>query len=585
LVNGSSNSSVIADNLVDYFESIGNVSTNSNLILSAAQIDTLVANLANISITVNGSSSFLMVQERNQSANVFVLGASFEGGMGGSIVNTGNIGNIVNSSVSAAAIVSNESLINVKSLKVFIVDAPTIYKNIDNSTDNLALVSSVIVAAVQGFNNIPTSLSISLYFKTLSGSPQPDNGTFLCSFYDTNNYRWNQSGCGSAQRNDVWDRYECACNHTTSFALIWLPASLLASYGSALRPADIASLVFQSLSILCFFAIFIHAIFIRVVNPIMRLQANDLLPLISCASTTILFIFYIALGMTVYTQTTSANETECFLSSSVLMFFVYFFLIFMFCAKTSVGYFNYLRFVHLFPQPSFRRLFILLIISFLLSIGWVSFAAGFNSNSSYNITQLYPYRLCWFTHSVIYYFLTIPVCIFLLLNFILIIFVGKHIINHARNATSPHQSYERMKRCVVVLLSSCVTQGIGWLFGPFISFVNPTAGDVLEWFFIVLNGLEGVWAILLYIIIRSQRIYEQKRVTAAAEITRSSSISASKSKKESKRDDQRRSISVGKEGIEVIQRNVRREPTILFDDLNEQRDISRPVNDRNTSLL
>jgi hypothetical protein len=142
-----------------------------------------------------------------------------------------------------------------------------------------------------------------------------------------------------------------------------------------------------------------------------------------------------------------------------------------------------------------------------------------------------------------------------------------------------------MKRCVLVLLSSCVTQGIGWLFGPFISFVNPTAGDVLEWFFIVLNGLEGVWAILLYIIIRSQRIYEQKRVTAAAEITRSSSISASKSKKESKRDDQRRSISVGKEGIEVIQRNVRREPTILFDDLNEQRDISRPVNDRNTSLL
>jgi hypothetical protein len=316
----------------------------------------------------------------------------------------------------------------------------------------------------------------------------------------------------------------------------------------------------------------------------MRLQANDLLPLISCASTTVLFIFYIALGMTVYTQTTSENETECFLSSSVLMFFVYFFLIFMFCAKTSVGYFNYLRFVHLFPQPSFRRLFILLIISFLLSIGWVSFAAGFNSNSSYNITQLYPYRLCWFTHSVIYYFLTIPVCIFLLLNFILIIFVGKHIINHARNATSPHQSYERMKRCVLVLLSSCVTQGIGWLFGPFISFVNPTAGNVLEWFFIILNGLEGVWAILLYIIIRSQRIYEQKRVTAAAEITRSTSITASKSRKASKRDDQRRSISVGK-GIEVIQRNVRREPTIVFDDLNEQRHTSRSVNDRNTSSL
>ena len=60
--------------------------------------------------------------------------------------------------------------------------------------------------------------------------------------------------------------------------------------------------------------------------------------------------------MTVYNQTPSANETRCFLSSSVLMFFVYFSLIFMFCAKTSVGYFYYLRFVRLFPQPSYRQL-------------------------------------------------------------------------------------------------------------------------------------------------------------------------------------------------------------------------------------
>jgi len=63
-----------------------------------------------------------------------------------------------------------------------------------------------------------------------------------------------------------------------------------------------------------------------------------------------------------------------------------------------------------------------------------------------------------------------------------------------------------MKRCVIVLLSSCVTQGIGWLFGPFISFVNPIAGNILAWFFIILNGLEGFWTIVLYLLIRSQRI-------------------------------------------------------------------------------
>ena len=116
------------------------------------------------------------------------------------------------------------------------------------------------------------------------------------------------------------------------------------------------------------------------------------------------------------------------------------------------------------------------------SLGF-SFAAGFDSNPSYNITQLYPYRLCWFTPRVIYYFLTIPVCIFILLNFLTIVFVGKQIINHARHATSRHKSYERAKRCVVVLLSSCVTQGIGWLFGPFISFIDPTCWQCLRMVF------------------------------------------------------------------------------------------------------
>jgi hypothetical protein len=152
----------------------------------------------------------------------------------------------------------------------------------------------------------------------------------------------------------------------------------------------------------------------------------------------------------------------------------------------------------------------MLVISFLISITWVAFAAGFSSRSSFNITQLYPYKLCWFTRNMIYVFLTIPVSLFILTNIIVSILVGVYIINHVRNATSPHQSYDRMKRCVIVLLSSCLTHGIGWLFGPFLTFANPTPGEVLGWLFIVLNGLEGLWAIILYLIIRSQNIHEHK---------------------------------------------------------------------------
>jgi hypothetical protein len=132
-----------------------------------------------------------------------------------------------------------------------------------------------------------------------------------------------------------------------------------------------------------------------------------------------------------------------------------------------------------------------------------------------------------------------------------------------------------MKRCVLVLLSSCITQGVGWLFGPFISFLNPTGADVLEWFFIVFNGLEGLWSILLYIIIRSQRIDEQKRVTAVVERTKSKGMTESKNRTD--RDERRRRSSVRTDDIEIVQRNVQRSATHVFDDLNESRTINWPV--------
>jgi hypothetical protein len=165
--------------------------------------------------------------------------------------------------------------------------------------------------------------------------------------------------------------------------------------------------------------------------------------------------------------------------------------------------------------------------------------------------------------------MTIPVGIFLLLNFLTIVCIAKRIIQHARNATSPHQSYERMKRCVLVLLSSCVTQGIGWLFGPFITFIDPTAANVLGWLFVIFNGLEGVWTILLYIIIRSQRMDESKRVSESRRrIQKIPSISI-KVDKERKRSDL---DSILARRYRVTHRNARKEK-MMFHDLYDEETI------------
>ncbi|CAM4840981.1 unnamed protein product [Rotaria magnacalcarata] len=573
LRSNTTNSTVIAEALSLYISSItnSNVSSNSNYTLTVSEIDNYLSSINSSNLTINTNDSFLMANAPNQPGNAIVLGASFVRGTGGQVVNTLNEGNVISSNLSTAAILNYQSLSNVKSLNMIIINSPTAFQNIDNST-NKTLASSVVMVNIQRNSTVSSPINISLFFQILNEFRPNVSADYYCSYYDTYNLRWNESGCSSPTFNTVFNRYECSCDHLTSFALLWLPQGQLTTY---LNASDIASLVCLSISIVCFLAIIIHAIALRIRDPVMGFKPYELVPLLSCASTTILFIFYIALGMTVYTKTSSTNESRCFLSSSVLMFFVYFFLIFMFCTKTSVGYFNYLRFICLFPQPSIRKLLILLILSFLISITCVAFAIGFNSSSSYNITQLYPYKLCWFTRDVIYYFLTIPVGVFLLINTIVFILVALRIINHARHATSPHQSYERMKRCVLILLSSSATQGIGWLFGPFLTFVNPEAGNILGWFFIIFNGLEGLWSIILYIILRSKHMDEQKRVTAAKQLSKTISSKLDKDTKSSMEVD-RTEIDFEAKESELKHRPRRIEAAGLFDDSTDIKDINWP---------
>ena len=574
--------SVTTGNALSLFAALASnpdVPTNSNATtMKIRDIDRAVASLTNFTSSPGVTTSFIMAQTPKQPDGNFILGAVFNNGRGGAIVQDNNRSDSLTHHISVAAILSPSSVANLTSLNIFVIETPTVLKNIDRF-NNKTMASSMVVASTIP-RSAPGTINITLAFTVLSEFKPNVTADYSCEFYDTNSLRWSSSGCTPAVLNTDFQRYECSCNHLTSFALVWLPQTLLSlSDPRTLRPFEIASFVFQSLSILCFLAIIIHALVARAISPMRSLQASDLLPLVSCASTVLLFVVYIALVLTTFTRTTSVNDTQCFLSSDVLIFSTYFCLVFMFCAKISVGYFNYLRFVHLFPRPSFRRLFVLLGMSLLFSVGWVAFAAGFNTISSLDITQLYPYRLRWFPRHVIYYFLTVPVCLFLLLNTFMIIFVTKHIISHVRHATSSHQSYERAKRCVIVLLSSCITQGVGWLFGPFLSFVDPTAGLVLEWFFNAFNGLEGVWSIVLYVIIQPQGIDEQRRVKSAVELSKTTTITSLKYRGSSKKDNQKVKETELPRDTAVTQRNTRRDSSRLFTDRQEAKTNDGPVQD------
>ncbi|CAF3607032.1 unnamed protein product [Rotaria socialis] len=508
-----SNASEIANALIAYFNQ-----TIVNEKLTPDDIDYAVSRL-NISVNVSVENGLIMSQKPLIDNRSPMIGAVFLTQSGGKIVVQQSSIRDVNANISVGGIYSLKSFDSIDFLRILLIDKPIEYLNVTD-TLNRKLASSVVVANLQSSDKqLVSGMNISLYFRARKDFvvDPTKNVDFFCSFYDSHTASWNESGCSMPVYNSTWDRYECNCNHLTSFALIWLPKT---SESGKLTAQDIASLVFQSISIICFLAVIIHVIYTRITNPVMSLQAKDLLPLVSTAVTMILFIFYIALTLTVFMSPESKDSQICFLNASILMFFVYFLLILMFCIKTSVAYFNYINFVHLFPPASFKQLYTFLITSFFISITYVAFAAGFNSNSSLGITQLYAMKICWFTRRVIHYFVTIPICLCLILNIYMLLLVGKRLVDHLRRSKSPHGTYERMKRCVLVLIASCITQGIGWLFGLFLPFVDEQTADILGWFFVVFNAFEGFWTLMLYILIQRMRIHEQRRLLPARALQR-----------------------------------------------------------------
>lgn len=437
-----------------------------------------------------------------------IMGAKFTSNSSGIAIMSSNSSNSLNGNFSAAVVVDTNVRNSIEYLNLFIINRPT-NASFVNDYQNQTLVSPIIIFNPQLKDNKP--INTTLYFT--NEEPESANASieeFRCVYYDVRTSLWCDDQCTTPTYNDTRKRYQCNCNHLSSFGLIWLPQRKSDNF----EAIDYVSLACLCFSIVCFLIVITHSIVTRVINPMMKLQSVHLLPLISSLVTTLLFIFFIAMSLTVYTKTRSMKTETCFTSATVLMFFVYFLIIFMFGVKTSFGYFNYILFVRLFPPPSVKSLYRLLILAFTIAIIPVAIGIGLNSRSSSDILRVHANQICWFSKDVIHYFMTIPTGIFLLINICLFILVARRMIQHTRNATSPHQSYQRMKQCIILLIASSISQGLGWITGPFLLIRNPDVGRGFEWVFVICNGLEGLWTILLYIVIRQQRLDETKRTTA-----------------------------------------------------------------------
>ncbi|CAF2190600.1 unnamed protein product, partial [Rotaria magnacalcarata] len=162
----ATNSNVTADALSVYISAVAktNETANQNNLLTVAQIDSYVYNMTNVNEPRNNNDSILFAKQPDQGNNVMILGASFTTGVGGQVIDSSNIDSVNTPSITTAAIVSNQSLSNVVSLNMLIIDKPTTYTNVDHKT-NRTLASSIIIVTLRRNDTKPASMDISLYFK------------------------------------------------------------------------------------------------------------------------------------------------------------------------------------------------------------------------------------------------------------------------------------------------------------------------------------------------------------------------------------------------------------------------------------
>ena len=133
----TTNSTVVAEQLSLYISSVANsnASSASQNTLSVNEIDSYLTNISGVNVTNSNTDSILVAKPPYQGNNTIVLGASFSTGVGGKVIDSSNTRSVNMLSVSAAAIVTEESLSGVASFNMVIIDKPTTYKNADNTTN------------------------------------------------------------------------------------------------------------------------------------------------------------------------------------------------------------------------------------------------------------------------------------------------------------------------------------------------------------------------------------------------------------------------------------------------------------------
>ena len=347
----------------------------------------------------------------------------------------------------------------------------------------------IIISPIVGVD-LPknTSRSIQLIFTDIPRL----SGRYLCVFWELNH--WDDTGCSHSYDSNR-DYHICTCNHTTSFALIFIPHKTISQ-------TYIPSITVAILSIISFGISIVLSIYRQSIS-FRHLSITNIFTL---TNSMIFFCLFTAILITGYRSKDQFDET-CSQSQKNLLITTYFFLISTFASKTLLGmcYFFSIFFHFLLIRLTimsnvwlYLGFFLVMIIALIPTIVMTVLMKQWA-----NLFVQYQ-GICWLNSSVVFRFVSIPIIVFLGLNALIIFGITIRLVQFSLGQKTAKFNEKRMIISAMIWLALCVLLGMAWIFGPFLDIFigekEQRSSIIQLWIFAIFIGLEGVWVLIVNIV-------------------------------------------------------------------------------------
>jgi len=317
-------------------------------------------------------------------------------------------------------------------------------------------------------------------------------GRYSCVFWQLN--QWNDSGC-SYSRDSKSNRHFCLCNHTTTFALIFIPHKNIPT-------TSIPSITIAFISIICFCISIILSIY-RQATLYRHLSITNIFTLLN----SIIFFLLLTIILILSYRTNLKSNDKCSKSEQNLVITTYFFLISTFASKTLLGicyfstiffHFTFIKFTTISNKWYYGSFFLTILIALIPTI-----IINIILKQWTNLFLKYQ-GICWFNSSIIFQLISIPILTFIGLNLLIIFGITIRLFQFFIGRKKVKTNEKRLIISVMIWLALCISLGIAWIFGPFLDLLikekDQTSSVIQLWVFGIFIGLEGVWVLIVNVV-------------------------------------------------------------------------------------